>query len=539
MKNRVMKPRALKPLALHTSPAGRAIGHRMGLGLGLLLLLGLNTGHAWAQTAPSGASLPAAAAQGPQPTLGDHLWQAIDAAVPMAGRVARDAVGPPAWGDRQRLDAPTQWDTQRPSITLLKVWETALVNDRAYRSARAANLAAAERLPQARSQLLPQMQASAARGDNALTREGVNALQQRQTLFDRYPSSNETLSLRQAIFRPQQWFQVAQASYQVQDAAAVLMRERQNLAIRVTGFYFEALLAQDALALNGVQRAFLTVQLDAAAKSLAAGAGVRTDVDDARAKLDLNKAQELEALQYVDLSRRQLEQLVGQPVGAVARVAPERMIQALQGLDPLEHWVRTAEERSPELRSVQAQLNAARMEVAKARSAHLPTLDLVVSSQRSRSENAISPQSQYTANSATFQLTVPLYAGGAANSLTRQASAEVERLTELHEAVKLDLGTRIHKEYRGVTEGMARVRALEQALESASVALDSAQKSLTAGVRTRVDVLNAQAQRMQIMRDLFQARYNTLVSTVRLEVLAGRVDGGVFERVSAVLDSAP
>jgi outer membrane protein/protease secretion system outer membrane protein len=222
----------------------------------------------------------------------------------------------------------------------------------------------------------------------------------------------------------------------------------------------------------------------------------------------------------------------------VARVAPERLIQALQGLAPLEQWVRTAEELSPELRSVQAQLNAARMEVAKARSAHLPTLDLVVSSQRSRSENAISPQSQYTANSATFQLTVPLYAGGAANSLTRQASAEVERLTELHEAVKLDLGTRIHKEYRGVTEGMARVKALEQALESASVALDSAQKSLAAGVRTRVDVLNAQAQRMQIMRDLFQARYNTLVSSVRLEVLAGRVDGGVFERVSAVLDAA-
>jgi outer membrane protein/protease secretion system outer membrane protein len=119
--------------------------------------------------------------------------------------------------------------------------------------------------------------------------------------------------------------------------------------------------------------------------------------------------------------------------------------------------------------------------------------------------------------------------------LTRQASADVERLTELLEAVKLDLGTRIHKEYRGVTEGMARVRALEQALESAGVALESAQKSFAAGVRTRLDVLNAQAQRMQVMRDLFQARYNALVSTVRLEALAGRVDDGVIPRVNAVL----
>lgn len=531
---RHMKP-SLKQLTAHRR-AGPWIQPRLHALAATLMVLGLGgvslVGHAQSV----GATPAAASAPRPEPaTLGSDLLHYGDKLLRGAGTVAGQAISPPILGDSQRLERQQQWPGQGQAVNLLSVWETALVNDRSYRASRAANLAASERLPQARSQLLPQAQISASRGSNEVTRTGLNTLQQSQTLFDRYASGNETLSVRQAIIRPQQWYLVAQAAYQVQDAQAVVVRERQNLAIRVAASYFEALLAQDTLWLNDAQRDFLLAQLDAANKSLTAGAGTRTDIDDARAKLDLNKAQELEARQYMELTQRQLEVLVGQPVLAVAGVQPQRVPDVLTNLQPLEQWVRTAEQFSPEVRSVQAQLDAARMEVAKARAGHLPTLDLVASSQRSRSENAISPQAQYAANTLALQLNVPLYSGGAVNSLTRQASADVERLTELREAVKLDLGTRIHKEYRGVTEGMARVRALEQALESAGVALESAQKSFAAGVRTRLDVLNAQAQRMQVMRDLFQARYNALVSTVRLEALAGRVDDGVMPRVNAVL----
>jgi outer membrane protein/protease secretion system outer membrane protein len=93
------------------------------------------------------------------------------------------------------------------------------------------------------------------------------------------------------------------------------------------------------------------------------------------------------------------------------------------------------------------------------------------------------------------------------------------------------LGIRVHKEHRGITEGIARVQALEVAVRSADVAVDSARKSVAAGTRTVLDVLNAEQQRVQVLRDLAQARYMTLMATVRLMALAGRIDEGVMQSV--------
>lgn len=72
-----------------------------------------------------------------------------------------------------------------------------------------------------------------------------------------------------------------------------------------------------------------------------------------------------------------------------------------------------------------------------------------------------------------------------------------------------------------MTEGVLRVKALEQAVRSTEQAVLSNQKSFQAGSRTTVDVLNAQQQKTMAQRDLAQARYLYLVSRLRLQALAG------------------
>jgi outer membrane protein/protease secretion system outer membrane protein len=258
-------------------------------------------------------------------------------------------------------------------------------------------------------------------------------------------------------------------------------------------------------------------------------------VDEVQARLDLNRAQELEARQQVELSRRQVQALVNRPVGELAQLDPARLNLQAPMPASVDEWVALALAASPEVRSLQAQRDAAREEMAKARAGHLPTLDLVAQVQRSRSENFNSPQSGYVNGSVGLQLNVPLYQGGYVDSVSRQVQAEYLRAGELMEALRLDLGIRVHREHRGVTEGIARVRALEVAVRSADVAVDSARKSLAAGTRTVVDVLNAEQQRVQVLRDLAQARYMTLMAAVKLEALAGRVDEGLMARVGAAL----
>jgi outer membrane protein, protease secretion system len=121
------------------------------------------------------------------------------------------------------------------------------------------------------------------------------------------------------------------------------------------------------------------------------------------------------------------------------------------------------------------------------------------------------------------QLNVPLYQGGLVQSQVRQALADLERYRSVLEGTRLDLASRVHREFRGVTEGIARVRALEQAVRSSEQLVTSSRRSQQGGSRTLVDVLNAEQQLGTARRDLAQARFTYLLSVVRLRALAGEL----------------
>jgi protease secretion system outer membrane protein len=402
------------------------------------------------------------------------------------------------------------------AIDLMQVYQLALVQDSTLKAAVAANLSAQERVPQAMSQLLPNVSFSAGLNANDLTRtQGGSDAQS-----DRYNSDNQTLGIRQTIFRRPLTLGLTQAGFLARDAQAVLETETQNLGVRVTGAYLEALLAKDQLDLVMVQISAISTQLDAAKKSLAQGAGVRTDVDEAQARLDLALAQELEARQQVALTRRQVEVLINRPYDQLQALDAQRMVLTPPG-QSLDAWVQLAYERSPEIQALKARLEAARLEIDKSRAGHLPTLDALAQVVRSGSENVNFPSSSYTNRVIGVQLNVPIYAGGVVNSTVRQATAEATRAEELLEAAKRDLSVRIHREYRGVTEGILKVQGLETAVRSAEQLVESSKRSYAGGTRTILDVFNAQQQRQTAKRDLSTARYTYMISIVRLNALSG------------------
>ena len=416
--------------------------------------------------------------------------------------------------------AVSTW-AQAPVMDLKQVYQAALEQDANIRASRATADSGRERLPQARAGLLPQISASAGRNNNNLDTTAPNILGTPVTTNDKYLSDNKTVQLRQPIVNMQRWLQFQQAKSVVEEVEANLDRDLQNLVVRVAGAYFEALMADEQLDLVLAQKKTYTALVDAAKKGLAAGSGTRTDIDDAQSRLDMAAAQELEARQNQDLARRQLQLLVNQPVDQIAKLN----VAALQLSAPmpanLDDWTRKAEQASPEIRAMQARLDAARREVSKAQAGHLPTLDAVAQWSNSGSENITRVNSRYENKTIGLQLNIPLYSGGYVNSTIRQAVAEQTRAEESLEALRRDLGVRVHKEYRGVSEGVLRVRALEQAARSAEQMMKSTQMSLTAGSRTQLDVLNAQQQFTLALRDLAQARLVYLLSKVRLASLMG------------------
>jgi len=439
------------------------------------------------------------------------------------------------WRRRVLLLGVASWAQAAMGLDLSAAYDAALIQDSTVRAARGAAEAGRERLPQARSQWLPSLSLSISRNKSQLDASTSNAIDALQETQSNYYSQNQSLTLRQTLFNKTKEADYKLAGFQVADSNAQLARETLNLVTRISEAYFVVLLAQDQLALLLAQEAMTRTQLDAARKMLLAGSGTRTDIDEVQARLDLNAAQLLEARQNLDYTRQQLAAMVGQPVEHLAPLDVARL--SLRPPEPatLAQWQSLAELNSPEIAALRAREEAARIQIDKSRAGHFPVLDIVAQWSSSDRENVTNLNSNYTVRSLGLLLTMPLYTGGYVDSLVRQAIAEQAHAVEVLEATRRDLNGRVHKEYRGVTEGVLRVKALEQAVRSAEQVVISSRKSVLAGVRTRLDVLKAETSRIETERDLAQARYGYLLSRVRLAVLAGLAGRATMDEANAAL----
>ena len=422
------------------------------------------------------------------------------------------------------------------SMDLLQAYEAAQKNDATILAARATAVAERERLPQAKSQLMPNLSANLSHNKNQLKSVSPNFLGQPQTSHTNYPSSNQTLTLRQPLYRPQLAAQYRQARALVDDAESILQQEEQNVAVRISSAYFEAMLTHDQLALVLAQQTAYTVQLDAARKSFAAGSGIRTDIDEAQSRIDMSRALEIEARQNVSYTLQQLQTLINEPIEKVSTLNVAKLQLENPQPDSLQDWIARAELNSPQLQSFKARVEVARQEIKKAQAGHLPTLDAVAQWSNSNSESITNTSLSYTNNAIGVQLNIPLFAGGYVNSQVRQTLAGLERAEQSLEAARRDLSLRVHKAFRGVTENIPKIRALEQALFSSDQLVLSSRKSMQAGSRTVLDILNAEQQRVLVLRDLAQARYMYLVSKVRLLALAGDADHAVLASINQALE---
>lgn len=404
-------------------------------------------------------------------------------------------------------------------------YEAALQHDATILAERAAAQAAQERLPQALSQRRPSLSLSAGQNRNHLESQTANILGQRSVSERYYDSNNAALQLRQPLYRPAILAQIKQARAQVQDADAVLDVNENDLLERVAQAYFDALLGQVQLDLASAQKTAFAAQLQSAQKGFAAGVGMRTDVDEAQARMDLAHAQVLQAQQALDLARRRLALLLGVPVAQLVQLADldtQRFAPSAPVPTSAEQWIALAEESSPQLQALRARLRAAQAEVDKAQAGHKPTLDVVATVSRSDSDSVTSINTVYKQKYVGVQLNVPLYSGGYVSSTVRQALAEVQRMQQTLEAAQRDLSNQVYEQFSAMTEGVLRIAALEQAVRSAQQALLSSQKSLQAGARTTVDVLNAEQQLTVAQRDLAQARYGYVLAHLKLQMLAGQ-----------------
>ncbi len=417
---------------------------------------------------------------------------------------------------------------------LISLYREAMLSDATFLSIRADMEAQREVLPQARAQLLPNLSFSGSEGKNKTEQTSQSVFGPTTNEYD-YDSHNYALTLRQPLIRPYNIAAYVQAKAQVKSADASLERAVQDVAVRVGGAYFDVLLAQSEVDVNKAQQEAYAAQLAYADKAFSAGAGSRTDIDEARSRLDLAKAQALELQHRLEYVQDALKALVNRPLTSLALLDSKRL--ELEPPTPLrvEEWIAEAEAVNPQIKALRANVDAAESEIWKARSGHLPTVDLIVQRSKSESENNTSIGTEYDTKMIGVQFNIPIFAGGHVNSQTRQAHAALEKQRQQLEATRREIGLEVKKEFDAATQGVQWVKAYEQAVQSAEQTLYSTKKGFQAGKRNSLDILNAEQNLATARRDLNRGRYQYVMARLTLLSLVGRLDDAEISRFNGWL----
>lgn len=423
---------------------------------------------------------------------------------------------------------------------LLDIYQNALSQDPAWASSRSANQAAQEKLEQGKALYRPTITFNSDFTESRTSlRRDISGLRLDaagnpigNSGRERFDTLNYGLNVVQPIFRRDNFVQYEQSRLIVSQADRQLVLDKQNLMLRVAQAYFDVLMAQDNIELIKAQKAAISRQLEQAKANFEVGTATITDVNEAQARYDLALSQEIAAINQLEIKKRTVQAIVGDMPQELATVREDLIPETPQPAD-MQAWVEIAEQNNLALAIQQYNYQIASREVERARAGHMPTLDAIASYRESRNNGSASGfASDLDDLTVGLQLEIPIYQGGAVSSRTREAAANLEKAQYDLEAVKRDAELNTRQAFLDVSSGVVQVKALEQALISSQSQLDSTNLGYEVGVRTSVDVLNAQQQFFSAKRDLLQARYNYLLSSVRLKFSTGLLTEADLEAVN-------
>ncbi|MDD5249490.1 MAG: TolC family outer membrane protein [Rhodocyclaceae bacterium] len=416
------------------------------------------------------------------------------------------------------------WSAAQAADGLTAYFGKALQHDPDYAAAKAAYEADAEYRAIGRAGLLPSVNVALASDSNRLNRLDMGATQANDFRFN---SRTASLRLSQPLFDLERWAAYKEGDARAAQAEVVLADARQDLALRVALAYFNLLLAADNLDLARAQREALIAQRIQAEHLFKSGIATLTDVEESKAREQLAQAQELAAVNALELRRKELGKAIGEAPSPAAAASIGMPLLATPEPDDLKAWVEAARDRNLKVLALRGQLAVADFQVDRARAGLSPSIALVASHQRGSQPDYLTERQ--TSNQIGVELSMNLIEGGRTTSLARQAAAQREKTRYDLESAVRDAEIKASQAYLEIVNGIAQVHALEQAVKSAEITLKGMEAGQRSGLRTNTDVLNAQQQLFSARRDLQRERYGYLMNRLQLLAAVGSINDAAIQ----------
>ncbi len=414
---------------------------------------------------------------------------------------------------------------------LVDVFQSALVNDPQLLAEAAAQRAVGELDSQATARFLPQLSLSANNGK-------VKRQSSAQAFGgDReYNNHGYTLSLTQPLYRQENYIQSNQADIAIEQAAASYQIAEQALILRVAERYFDFLSRQDEVKFSESEKEANAKQLEQVQQRFDLGLATITDLSESQAGYDLANADVITAENELANSRERLLETSGLYLEGLIPLASETpLVRPVP--EESEEWIAVALVQNPNLRVIQKSKEDAQQVIALEKSGHYPSLDIVgEKNYTSQSDSSFDGSSKVHQESVSIRFNLPIFEGGGVSSRVRQASHRLDEAMQNEEAQRRAVVRQGREAYNGVMSGISRVKALKQALVSGQKALESTEAGYEVGTRTTVDVLNVRRDLFRAKRDYANARYEYILSSLRLKQAAGTLSQNDLAQINTWLE---
>lgn len=281
--------------------------------------------------------------------------------------------------------------------------------------------------------------------------------------------------------------------------------------------YMNVVQSHSILELSRNNENVLAQQLEASKQRFQVGDVTRTDVAQSGARLARARSDTIQAQGDLESALAQFERVVG--------YIPENLPLPVPADIPampltLEAAVERAVENNPSLRATEYNKESAEDDIGVAVASILPQVTIQGNINRQDGVGALG-LNVINDDQLLLNVTVPIYQNGSEYSAVRQSRLVAKQ----REFELLDTQQQIKEAtiqaWENLTTALATIKAQEEQVEAAQVALDGVRQEHKFGARTVLDVLDAEQELFVAQVDLVRAQRNRYVSTYNLLLVLG------------------
>ncbi|MFD1189788.1 TolC family outer membrane protein [Phenylobacterium conjunctum] len=277
---------------------------------------------------------------------------------------------------------------------------------------------------------------------------------------------------------------------------------------------------QEALHIRENNVAVLTRQLEESKARFDVGEITRTDVAQSEARLAAAQAQLQSSQAQLAISRAAYAAVVGQNPGDLA---PEPSLASLLPNDP-DAAFDLAEKNNPQIRAAEYAEQASRARLASARAERMPTVSVQAKMAWVGAGDPFDTDRMYRDVTGAAAVTVPLFNGGLTTSRVRAAIERnnADRLSV--ESAKRSVLQNLTNAWSTLLSTRANISSTDVQVKAARIAAEGTRQEQQVGLRTTIDVLNAEQELRSAELSQVTARHDEYIAAANLLSQMGRLE---------------